>query len=321
MLNSISKIGQVRLVTGTVLPTVQLRMKIDTVLAYAVLMGKCLKSVGPTLLDNVALHTSFVRSKSGLVVDFRTPFQSELAWLGHRMFATLAQAFERVLKDVRLVLAANERMGLMCKELGANSVHVFPNYPSRNFRPTVEPERWKRQHGLDPEARVALFTGGVRLREIYGLDLLLESWRLVENLEPSAVLVILGDDSTQYAKTRIQSLDIRRYLLPGRVDINGVANWIDCADVCLAPRTPGFPRSLYDDKDSTKISEYAALKKPIVAAGYASSSQYLLVAQNSEDFAEGIMQGFDGKVSAPKPHYWEENEDSMLKLLKDFWFR
>jgi len=321
MLDSISKIAHIRLVTGTALPTVHLRMNIDTILAYTILIGKSLKNLGPTLLDNVALHMSFLKSKRDLVVDFRAPFCLELAWLGHTSFASVARAFERALQKVKLVFAANERMGLMCKELGANSVQVFPNYPSRNFKPAIEPENWKDQHGLDLEARVALFTGGVRLREIYGLDLLLEGWRLVENLEPSAVLVILGDDSIPYVKRRIRSLDIRRCLLPGRVAFSDVANWINCADVCLAPRTPGFPRSLYDDKDSTKISEYAALEKPIVAAGYAPSSQYLLVAQNPEDFAEGIMQGFDGKISIPKPHYWEENEELMLRLLEDFWFR
>jgi len=91
--------------------------------------------------------------------------------------------------------------------------------------------------------------------------------------------------------------------------------------VCLAPRTPGFPKRFYDDKDSTKISEYAALEKPIVAAGYAPSSQYLLVDQTPRAFAEGIMKGLDGKITPPKPHHWEENEPWMLTWLEDFWFR
>jgi glycosyltransferase involved in cell wall biosynthesis len=321
ILHSISKIAEVHLVTGTLLPTVHLKMRIDTVLGYTMLLVKSFKRSGPALVDNVALHSAQPRSKKDLVVDFRTPFPLELAWLGHRSLASLARAFERTLKDLPLVLAANERMASLCKELGAVFVQVIPNYPTTSFKPTVEPEKWKIQHGLSSEDRVVLFTGGVRLREIYGLDLLLEAWRLVENLQPSAVLVIIGDDSIPYAKGRIRSLNIRRYLLEGRINFSGVANWINSADVCLAPRTPGFPRSLYDDEDSTKISEYAALEKPIVAAGYAPSSQYLLVAQNPEDFAEGIMQGFDGKISNPKPHYWEENEESMLRLLEDFWFR
>jgi len=321
ILHSISKIAQVHLITGTLFPTVHLRMKMDTVLAYATLIGKSFKRPGPALVDNVALHSALPRRKKDLVVDFRTPFPIELAWLGHRSLASLARAFQRILQDLNLVLAANERMASLCNELGAVSVQVIPNYPNRSFKPAVEPEKWKIQHGLVPEDRVVLFTGGVRVREIYGLDLLLESWKLVENSEISCVLVILGDDSNGYIKRRMQSLNIQRLLLPNRVVLNDVANWINCTDVCLAPRTPGFPQHFYDDKDSTKISEYAALKKPIVAAGYAPSSQYLLVDQNPEAFAEGIMKGLEGKINHPQPHYWEENEQSMLKLLEDFWFR
>jgi glycosyltransferase involved in cell wall biosynthesis len=296
-------------------------MKMDTVLAYAILLVKSFNRSGPALVDNVALHSALRRSKKDLVVDFRTPFPLELAWLGHRSIASVARAFERILQDLNLVLATNEKIALLCKELGAVFVQVIPNYPTRSFKPTVEPEKWKSQHDLAPEDRVVLFTGGVRLREIYGLDLLLESWKLVENFETSCVLIILGDDSTNYIKRRMQSLNIRRLLLPNRVISNDVANWISCADVCLAPRTPGFPQHFYDDKDSTKISEYAALEKPIVAAGYAPSNQYLLVDQNPEALAEGIMKGLDGKINPPQPHYWENNEQLLLKLLDDFWFR
>jgi len=321
ILYSISKIAQVHLITGTLIPTVHLRMKIDTVLAYAVLLGKSFKRVGPAIMDNVALHSALLRSKKDLVVDFRTPFPLELAWLGHRSLASLARAFEKVLQDLNLVFAANERMALLCKELGAVSVQVIPNYPTRSFKPTVESEKWKIEHGLVPEDRVVMFTGGVRLREIYGLDLLLESWKLVENFEHSCVLVILGDDSINYIKRRMRSMNIWRLLLPGRVSLNDVANWINCADVCLAPRTQGYPHHFYDDKDSTKISEYVALEKPIVATGYAPSNQYLLVDQTPEALAEGIMKGLNGRITPPKPHYWEENESLMLSLLEDFWFR
>ncbi len=321
ILHSISKIAQVHPITGTLIPTVHLRMKIETVLAFAVLLGKSFKRAGPAIVDNVALQSALLRSKKKLVVDFRTPFPLELAWLGHRSLASLARAFEKVLQDLSFVIAANERMALLCKELGAIFVQVIPNYPPRSFKPTVESEGWKIEFGLVPEDRVVLFTGGVRLREIYGLDLLLNSWRLVENLEPSCVLVILGDDSINYILRRRRSINIRRLLLPGRVSLSDVVNWINCADVCLAPRTPGFPQHFYNDKDSTKISEYAALEKPIVATGYAPSSQYLLVHQTPEAFAEGIVKGLNGRITRPKPHYWEENESLMLNLLEDFWFR
>jgi hypothetical protein len=319
ILKSISKIARAQLVTGTLFPTIHLRMNADTVLAYLALSVKSLKWRGPALMDVVAAPCVLLRGKNSLVVDFRTPFQSELEWLGHGFLASLARTFERTLKSAELAFAANEKMASICKDLGARSVHVIPNYPTRSFRQTTKHEKWKTLHGLTETDRIVLFTGGVRLREIYGLDLLLDCWKLIEATDPS-YLVILGDDSLRYIREKINLLKLKHVLLPGMVRVGDVANWINCADVCVAPRTPGFPQRFYDDKDSTKISEYAALRKPIVAAGYASSNQYLLVDQTPEALAEGIFKGLDGKVNLPTPHFWEENEPMMLSLLERFWF-
>jgi glycosyltransferase involved in cell wall biosynthesis len=321
MLSSVSKMARVNLITGTLIPTVHLKMNVGTILSYASLLGKSFYRLGPAIIDVNAMACALLKNKERLVVDFRTPFPLELRWLGHANLASLARVFEKTLQNVRLVIAANERMALLCRELGARSVRVIPNYPPRGFKPTLEPEKWKAKHGLQQDADVVLFTGGERLREIYGLDLLLESWKLVENSGKRCFLVILGDDSVDHITTRVRSLALQRIVLPGRVNVSDVANWINCSRVCVAPRTPGFPKDLYNDKDSTKISEYAALRKPIVAAGYSPSGQYLLVGQTSDTLAEGIMKGLDGKVNPPEPHYWEENEPEMLSFLEDFWFR
>ena len=315
---SISKISEVNLITGTVNSTIYLKMNKNTLLAYAIMFCKSIGK-GPALLDAVAALCGFVRSRKDLVVDFRMPLAPQLVWLGHRRLASIIQRMEDLISDESLVITPNERMALMCRERGAVSVKIVPNYPTRDFKPTVSRRKWKFIHGLDPDGHVALFTGGIWVREIYGLDMLLDSWKLVEN-STDADLVILGDLPNDYMHKMTRSLNIRRLHLTGRVGLQDVANWVNCADVCLAPRTPGFPKSFYNDMDSTKISEYAALEKPIVAAGYGQSSQYLLVDQNPKAFAEGIMKGLEGKITPPKPHYWEENEPMMLTWLEDFWF-
>ena len=321
ILQSLQNIAQASLVTGTVVPSMHLSLNLNTTIAYGILAWKCLGRTGPAIVDIVASPAALFRRRSNLVVDFRTPYPLELTWLGHRTLASLAGAFERIVGGLEMVFAANERMALLCSDLGAQRVHVIPNYPTRGFKPNVPSDKWRVQHGLAPEAKIALFTGGVRLREIYGLDLLLASWRMVEDLEPSCVLVILGDTELEYMGQAVARMGIRRLRLPGRVDLQGLANWVNCADLCLAPRTPGFPSAFYDDKDSTKISEYAALEKPILASGYAPSAQYLLVDPTLDAFSEGIVKGLEGKIEPARPHYWEENERTMLSLLEDLWFR
>jgi glycosyltransferase involved in cell wall biosynthesis len=257
-----------------------------------------------------------------MVVDFRTPFPFELRWLGHNGLAALAQSVENSLKNVEFVTASNELMASYCTNLGAKKVMVVPNYPNKNFKCSVDAQTWKLKQKISPDAKIALFTGGVRVREIYGLDMLIDAWKMIEQqCDDSSFLVILGDDSIDYIKRKIKTENLTRIKLPGRVSNSELANWINCADVCLAPRTPGFPVTFYNDKDSTKISEYAALGKPIVATGYERSNQYLLTNQNFKEFGEGILKGFDGQVKNAEPHFWEDNETDLLMALTDFWFK
>ena len=154
------------------------------------------------------------------------------------------------------------------------------------------------------------------MREIYGLEMMLESWKIVEEAQADAWLIVVGPLPSDWTAQKISALGLRRVKLVGWQNISILPNWIDASDVCLAPRTPGFPRMYYNDQDSTKIPEYAALRKPIVAAGYAPSSQYLLVECNHRAFAEGILQAFEGLVQGPTPHFWEEVEPILYQAVE-----
>lgn len=319
ILNTVNKVFPAKLVTGTVVPTAHLSMGSVTQLGYTVLILKSLGRIQPAIVDIVASPAAAVRKKSRLVLDFRTPYPLELNWLRHDFLSALATTLQNVIKTCSLVFAANEQMAKLCMRLGAHEVHVLPNYPTKHIMSDIGTDGWKEQYELRRQKQIALFTGGARLREIYGLDLLLESWKKVEEERVSCFLVILGDKEVDYIRRMIKTLELRRVVVPGRVSLNEVVKWISCADVCLAPRTPGFPSHLYSDKDSTKISEYAALGKPIVATRYCPSSQYRLVEADPEAFAEGILAGLEGKIPRATPHFWEENESMMLKLLTEFW--
>jgi glycosyltransferase involved in cell wall biosynthesis len=321
MVASISKMAPVQPVTGTLLKTGPLRMSVGTVLSFVNLFAKSFTHFGPSLIDINALSCMSLKSKKKTVVDFRTPFPVELRWLGHNTLSAIAQSVENSLNDVELVTASNELMAAYCSSLGAKNVKVVPNYPGKDFKATVGPQEFRNMRKINPDAKIALFTGGVRLREIYGIDMLVETWKMIEQTEEAAYLVILGNDSIDYIKEAVKKENLKHVILPGKVSNSELANWINCADVCLAPRTLGFPSSFYNDKDSTKISEYAALKKPIVATGYAPSNQYFLTNQNFKEFGEGILKGFDGQIKTSTPHFWEENEPEFLRSLIEFWFK
>jgi glycosyltransferase involved in cell wall biosynthesis len=320
MLNTLQKVFQTGLVAGTVVPTHHLSMNFGTVFSYVNLFPKVLLNRTPTMIDINALPSARLSIRKNTVVDFRTPLSYELSWLGHDFLACFARSVEACLKDVLLVTVVSDPMAKYCIKLGARNVLVVPNYPLRSFRSSVQPNAWKTMHGLNENEHVILFSGGVRLREIYGLDLLLESWKRIEKCCSSSTLVILGDDSIASIKDLSRSLKISKVVLPGRVNMSEVANWINCADVCVAPRTPGFSSSLYNGQDSNKIAEYAAFAKRVVATSYAPSKQYLLVDPDPESFADGIMKGLERKIAPAKPHFWEENEKRLLQSLQHFWF-
>lgn len=182
--------------------------------------------------------------------------------------------------------------------------------------PKMKPTVWRNNQEIRPETMVAVFIGGGHMREIYGLDLLLESWRRVEAAQPDSLLLIIGPLPND-SDSQIRKLNLNHVKPLGVVPYAEVPEWIHIADCCSAPRTPGFPSMFYNDKDSTKISEYAALRKPIVATGYSPSNQYLLTEQNPAAFAEGILRCFDKLVSAATPHFWEDLEDNFLGIAQD----
>ena len=316
-IKTISKIVRVNLVTGSIVRTPQLGNDFRTVMAFLNLLAKSLFIRGPILLDVVAAVSVYYKEQKDIIIDFRTPYPVELMALGHERLAILAKRIENKIRNTQMAFAANDRMAKYCTEIGVENVVVIPNYPWRNFLPTVEGSKWKILNTLPMEEKIVLFTGSVRLREIYGLDLLLAAWKYVEEASGST-LIILGNVPIRYISMKMDSFGIKKIRLPGRVPTNDVANWINASNVCVAPRTPGFPKSFYDDKDSTKISEYAALRKPIVAAGYAPSRQYHLVDQDPQDLAEGILHAIEGKTRLPQPHYWEENEPKIWGALIEY---
>ena len=168
MHKSLKKRFQANLITGTLVPTIHLNMNVGTVFSYVNLFGKSLYNTKKTIVDINALSSARLQIGKDLIVDFRTPLAYELNWLGHGLLSSIARTNETALKNVGMVIAANERMAKYCSSLGAENIIEIPNYPTSDFKPSVEPNEWKINNELTDQ-KVVLFTGGVRLREIYGI--------------------------------------------------------------------------------------------------------------------------------------------------------
>lgn len=321
LIRTIRRFAMLRLVTVWPPRYSSLKFNIESVVKLSSLSVKGLRNADLVIMEITAMMPFPYLFKT-MVLDYSTPLSAEVFYLQRdEWFRRVVERSEKSLvRHAQIVIVSNQMMAEHCKELGARKIVLIPNFPNKSFQPTAERDAWRRYHAIPLESRVALFTAGWRLKEIYGLDLLLESWRKIEKSIEDSYLVIVGprpqgDMSIDELEMEIRRFQLKHVILAGWQDKASLANWIQSVDVCLAPRTPGFPSKWYNDQDSTKISEYAALNKPIVATGYSLSDQYLLASQNPEAFSEGILKAFEGKVRLAEPHFWEENEGEILRII------
>ncbi len=257
-----------------------------------------------------------------VVVDVSTPFSVETDWLGYRLLGKTAPIWLRAALDgAKLAIAPNAPLERLALSLGASRVIRVPNFPSKSFKPGHDRSFVLRKLALDPSLRYVAFAGSGRFTQIYGLELMLRAWKLIENKRKDVSLLVIGpraDDSNSKRSLNeaVSRLRIERCSTVGWLSEQDLADALSVADLALAPRTPGFPSEWYNHEDSTKISEYAAVGLPIVATGYLPSPQYLLTRQNPSSFAEGIEAALAGKVSVPKRQVWEDAASPLLDALQ-----
>jgi glycosyltransferase involved in cell wall biosynthesis len=219
------------------------------------------------------------------------------------------------IRNAEVVIAPNREMLMhAAKYARLPDYFIIPNYPPKNFYKEITLEQARYNLDLKQDSPIALFVGGARLRSIYGIDLLIDTWRKVRRKDHDSLLYILGPyEQLGFSNEMIELLSQKGIVFPGIVEHTKIPEWIAAADICLSQRTPGFPKRFYNTKDSLKLSEYAIFKKSIVTAGYGSDSEYLSAETNPESYANAIMKGFAGEAPKPTPHFWEENLSKIKK--------
>ncbi len=266
---------------------------------------------------DVFIH-SFIRNRAYLH-DYHVPLVPELIWNRLLPLAKVAHfLLPESLSNAKVVIAPNSRMLDHAMEY-ANIPECFivPNYPPKRFYKRISAQQAKYKLGIPENQTSALFIGGTRLREVYGIDLLLKTWFEVRKRRPDAFLYILGPyDKLGYDPITLEKFREKGIVFVGRVMHTEIPTWISAADLCLSQRTPGFPKHFYNIHDSLKLSEYALFKKPIVAAGYSDGKDYISVDTDIESYTRGILDCIDGHAPVPTPHTWEENIPNLRKAYE-----
>jgi len=243
---------------------------------------------------------SLLREDIKVCYDYRSNYAEKLS-LEYRTLGGLAALVERKLASrADFLLSVNDILASRLKNLTGKKVYVVPNYPTKSFKANREREEILRELGVD--GPIALFVGG--LTYTYDFNLLLKAASELKHIR----FVIIGSGPLwSYLRSKAPP----NMLLLGWKPHHEVPDYINAADVCLAPIKSYTPKPVSNDQDVWKISEYAALGKPIIATGLAPSKQYLLV-RGAAGFVQGIIDALRGNVPKPEPKFWEEHSEPIL---------
>ncbi|HYA21851.1 MAG TPA: glycosyltransferase [Thermoproteota archaeon] len=248
------------------------------------------------------IHLPALVKRCDVVYDYRSNYSDKLRLSYPSLAGTAASLEEMLAKRANLILTVNDILAVRFGKRVGKPVVVVPNYPTRDFRSTIKPEATRTAHGFSGES-LALFVGN--LTDTYDLDLLLASARKLTSME----FWIVGSGKNEI-QLRAKSTGNVKFM--GKVPHSVVPDLIAAADVCLAPIRAYQADIVHNDQDVWKITEYAALGKPIVATNLAPSSQYELVRGEVDAFSEAIKRACSGMIRPAQPRFWEDMSEPPL---------
>ncbi|GEM_PF-217373 len=266
------------------------------------------------------LKKSFGKTK--LIYDVRSPWGDELIEFGYKSLHGLAEGIERMLTvKASLVTTVNSILAERAKKWGARKVYIIPNYPSIDFKPSVNPLEFKRKLGL--EGRVLLFVGSFTNIEC-ALDVVFIFYRVHKRM-PDVKLVMVGDgDLMPEIRRNILKLGIKdKVILTGWIPHKDVANWISIADLCLLPRKEGGEASRFFAPESIlKVNEYLALGKPVVVTpvgGFKNAPSPPFIIAPFNRLSDAIIKALEEpiRVEDQLRYTWNTSEEILIKAYNE----
>ncbi|MEM2305418.1 MAG: glycosyltransferase [Candidatus Methanomethylicia archaeon] len=258
-----------------------------------------------------------------LIYDVRSPWGDELADLGYKSLHDVAESIERILTvNASAVTTVNSILGDRARKWGARKVYVIPNYPSREFKPSIDPKEFKCRLGLE-NYKIILFVGAFTSIEC-ALDIINVFPRVIKEVADT-ILIMVGDGILMpEIKRRIVKIGIEnKVILTGWIPHNEVANWISVADLCLAPRREwGEASKFFAPESVLKVNEYLALGKPVVVTpvgGFrnAPSPPFIIApfSRLDEAIINALRKPF--RVENPLKYTWNTSEKNLIKAYDE----
>lgn len=172
----------------------------------------------------------------------------------------------------------------------------------------------KKELSLDENSNYIGFVGS--FGSVQGLDILLESFKMLCLEDDSLMLLLVGADKSEFIDMRNRSKEIGledRVVVVGQVEEEVASKYICASAVCVAPYTAGVlidkaqnERGATMKGDPLKIYAYMACGRPIVASYFSEAGHFLekigagiaFKAESAIDLAEKIKIVLSNKISS-----------------------
>jgi len=202
-----------------------------------------------------------------------------------------------VLKRADFVFPISKSMEFILKSNGVSNLKMMALPMGVNhtlFSPEERKMNIKEAFSIG-SSKVILYLGS--MDKIRSLEIIFYAFTTVLKFYPNSVLLMVGDgDSKKDLENLSKTLHIaKNVIFTGQVPYSDVPSYIAAADICLSPIAP---LDIYKMSSPTKIFEYMAMCKPIVANEEIIDQKEvieeckcgILVKFESDSFANGIIR-------------------------------
>jgi glycosyltransferase involved in cell wall biosynthesis len=198
--------------------------------------------------------------------------------------------FEKMaVKHSLAVAPVCDSLGIIAEKYGAKSMVLLRDVSLLNNGIQNENQDLKSQIGIDPASKIILYVGNL---EVYqGIDLLLESFSLVQEKIPDWHLVIIGGNERDINSYRIKAEKMgisKRVVLAGPRPVALLGHYIKQAEILVSPRIKG-------NNTPMKIYSYLHSGRALIATRLPTHTQVLsdevcvLSEPHSMDFSKSLL--------------------------------
>ena len=171
------------------------------------------------------------------------------------------------------------------------------------FHLSIDGAKIRQKYGLE-STKIILYIG--TMDQLRKLDMIIHAFSKIKGkCKYNFKLLMVGDGNDKSNLEKLsKSLGLENDILfTGEIPYFDVPNYIAASDICLCPVPP---LSIYKVSSPTKLFEYMAMKKPVLANEeipeqkevIQESGGGLLVEFNEKSFAEGMMKLFNNPETA-----------------------